>query len=70
MSREELRSLKRLLPICTECKKVRDDADYWEEIEAYRRDPSAANLASGVCPACKENLLQREPSREQFAPAQ
>ena len=59
-ARDEVRNLKRLLPICIECKKVRNDSDYWQEIEAYSLDQTATHLARGICPTCMESILQRD----------
>jgi PleD family two-component response regulator len=56
-SAEEVRHLKRLLPVCTECKTVRDDSEYWEDIEAYLRDPAGAMPGRGVCPDCMESVF-------------
>ena len=47
-----IRQLKRLLPICMYCKKVRDDSDYWQEIEAYIRDQTGTDFSHGICPDC------------------
>jgi phosphoserine phosphatase RsbU/P len=69
-TREEVRNLKRLLPICTECRQVRDDADFWEEIDAYRSDQTGTYLASGICHGCKENLIEQERSRDPVVQAE
>ena len=47
-----MRQLKRLLPICMYCKKVRDDTDYWQEIEVYIRDHTGTDFSHGICPSC------------------
>ena len=52
---EALSKLKRLtgmLPICSSCKKIRNDAGYWEQIEAYILDHSEAEFSHGICPEC------------------
>lgn len=56
---QKMRKLTHLLPICTECRKVRNDNDYWQDIEAYRADPAGAPSAQGICPACMTGILQR-----------
>lgn len=72
-AQDEVRNLKRLLPICVECGKVRDDRDYWREIDAYSRDPARAHPARGICPACVAGILQRnqryDPAAEDGLPA-
>lgn len=54
---DRMRHLKRLLPICMFCKKVRDDSDYWHEIEAYIRDHTGTDFSHGICPHCMKNEL-------------
>lgn len=56
---DEVRQLKRLLPICMYCKKVRDDGDYWQEIDAYLHDQTGTDFSHGVCPGCVETAMNR-----------
>ncbi len=49
---ERMRQLKRLLPICMYCKKVRDDSDYWQEIEVYIRQQTGTDFSHSICPGC------------------
>jgi hypothetical protein len=51
-----VRRLRGLLPICMSCKKIRDDAGYWREIEDYVREHSYADFSHGVCPHCMKRL--------------
>jgi hypothetical protein len=44
--------LKGLLPICSYCKKIRNDEGYWEKIEKYIKSHSAAEFTHGICPEC------------------
>lgn len=44
--------LRGLLPICSHCKKVRDDAGYWNQLDAYVAQRSEAELSHGICPDC------------------
>jgi DNA-binding response OmpR family regulator len=46
--------LEGLLPICSYCKKVRDDGNYWHQVEAYVTAHSGAQFSHGVCPECYE----------------
>lgn len=48
----QVKTLRGLLPICTACKKVRDDRGYWQEIEEYVGHRSDADFSHGVCPDC------------------
>jgi DNA-binding response OmpR family regulator len=49
-----VRQLSGLLPICAYCKRVRDDADYWQQIEQYLAKRSEAQFTHGICPDCFE----------------
>jgi len=58
---ESLAQVKRLhglLPICAYCKKVRNDANYWQQIEAYVSEHSDATFTHGICPECYEKALR------------
>ena len=57
-SMEEVRALKRLLPICMYCKKVRDDADYWQDIDAYIHEQTGTDFSHGICPGCMEKVVE------------
>ena len=45
-----------LLPICSSCKKIRDDKGYWNQIEGYIREHSDATFSHGICPDCTKAL--------------
>jgi hypothetical protein len=53
---EEVKTLSGFLPICASCKKIRDDKGYWNQIEAYISEHSAAEFSHGICPECIEKL--------------
>ncbi|NNE44797.1 MAG: response regulator transcription factor [Gemmatimonadetes bacterium] len=46
------KTLRGLLPICAYCKKIRDDKNYWTEVESYIQEASDASFSHGVCPGC------------------
>lgn len=50
----ELRVLKGVIPICMYCKKIRDDKESWQQLEAYITEHSEALFSHGVCPSCYE----------------
>ncbi len=52
-----VRTLSGLLPICAYCKRVRDDKDYWQQIEQYVGDHSQAEFSHGICPECLDVQL-------------
>ena len=52
----EVKILRGFLPICTSCKKIRDDRGFWNQIELYIRDHSEAEFTHSICPECAKNL--------------
>jgi hypothetical protein len=52
----ELVTLRRLLPMCANCHKVRDDADYWQGVDDYLRKYTALQFTHGLCPDCVRKL--------------
>ena len=55
--RAQVKTLRGLLPICCHCKKIRDDAGYWQSVETYISAHSDAEFTHGYCPACAEKAL-------------
>lgn len=49
-------TLHGLLPICASCKKIRDDAGYWKQIEEYVSEHTDAEFTHGLCPDCMQRL--------------
>lgn len=52
----EIKTLSGLLPICANCKKVRDDKGYWNQIESYIQQHSEAEFSHSMCPECSDKL--------------
>jgi PAS domain S-box-containing protein len=50
----EIKTLKGIIPICSHCKKIRDDSGYWNILEAYIQEHSEAALSHSICPECAE----------------
>ena len=48
----EVKTLTGLLPICSGCKKIRDDKGYWKEVEVYVMQHTDAKFTHGLCPGC------------------
>ncbi|MCP3951301.1 MAG: hypothetical protein GY697_03665 [Desulfobacterales bacterium] len=48
----DVKTLSGLLPICSVCKKIRDDTGYWNQIEAYIHKHSGTRFSHGICPDC------------------
>ncbi len=51
--------LQGLLPICCYCKKIRDDRNYWHEVESYIQQHSQAKFTHGICPECYQKVVQQ-----------
>ena len=52
----ELKVLHGILPICSNCKKIRDDKGNWDHVEVYMRDHTDAEFSHSLCPECAEKL--------------
>ena len=61
-----VRILQGLLPICSYCKKIRDDSNYWQQIENYVTAHSGAQFSHSVCPQCYEEIVK--PQLEELYP--
>jgi hypothetical protein len=53
----EIKVLKGILPICAQCKRIRDDEGRWQQMERYISRHSGAQFTHGYCPECAEALL-------------
>lgn len=56
----EVKQLQGILPICSYCKRVRDDKNYWQQVEIYVSQRTAAQFSHGICPACLEKHFSNE----------
>jgi hypothetical protein len=52
----DIKQLSGMLPICSSCKKIRNDKGYWQQIETYIRDHSEAEFSHSICPDCATKL--------------
>jgi DNA-binding response OmpR family regulator len=50
----QVKTLSGLLPICSYCKRIRNDEDYWEQLEMYVAEHTGAEFSHGICPHCME----------------
>jgi len=53
----EIKKLRGFLPICSYCKKIRNDRNYWEQIESYISDHSDVQFSHGICPECEASVM-------------
>lgn len=56
----EVKRLRRLLPICCYCKKIRDDQNYWQQVDHYLAQHSNLQFTHGICPACWQKEVEPE----------
>jgi PAS domain S-box-containing protein len=54
----EVRSLRAILPICSYCKRVRDDENYWQSVEEYISEHTDTRFSHGICPSCFEREVE------------
>jgi PAS domain S-box-containing protein len=56
----EVRELQEILPICSYCRNIRDDRNYWQTVENYISHHTNTRFSHGICPACYENVVEPE----------
>jgi hypothetical protein len=56
---DRIQTLRGLIPICSRCKKIRDDGGYWQEVEHYVSSRSEADFSHSYCPACSDAEIAR-----------
>ena len=49
---KEVKTLRGIVPICSFCKKIRNDKGYWDQVEVYVKEHTEADFSHGICPAC------------------
>ena len=55
-----VKMLQGLLPICLYCKKIRDDRNYWQQLDKYVADHTEARFSHGICPECYDKVVKPE----------
>jgi DNA-binding response OmpR family regulator len=53
----KIHELQELIPICSYCKKIRDDGNYWQQVESYLAARAGVHFSHGVCPECYEKVV-------------
>lgn len=53
-----VKQLQGLLPICSYCKKVRDDQNYWQQVDSYISKHSEVEFSHSICPTCYDRLIE------------
>ncbi len=57
---DQMKRLQGILPICGYCKKIRNDSDYWQNVESYISSHSEAEFSHSICPPCFETKVKPE----------
>ena len=60
----EVKTLSGMLPICSSCKKIRDDKGYWNRIESYIKSHSQVQFSHGICPDCAKKIYPEFESKK------
>ena len=58
-----VKTLTGRLSICCYCKKIRDDKNYWQQVDTYVADHSEAQFTHGICPDCRDKIVRPELER-------
>jgi hypothetical protein len=53
----EQEEIRRIIPICAKCKKIRNDEEYWDELEAYFKEHMDLDFTHGLCPQCFQEFM-------------
>ncbi|MCP4021801.1 MAG: response regulator [Desulfobacteraceae bacterium] len=57
----EIKILRGLLPMCSKCKKIRNDKGFWKEVDSYLEEFSMLTFSHGLCPDCLDTLYGEKP---------
>jgi uncharacterized protein with PIN domain len=59
----QLHRLEEMMPMCSYCKKIRDDSNYWQQIETYINERTGTEISHSVCPDCYKRVVLPELER-------
>jgi PAS domain S-box-containing protein len=59
----EVRTLQEILPICSYCKKIRDDENYWHTVESYISHHTDSRFSHSICPSCMTSVVESQLGR-------
>jgi sigma-B regulation protein RsbU (phosphoserine phosphatase) len=67
---QRAQQLERLLPICSYCKKIRDEGNHWQQLESYMTQVTEFKFSHSICPCCYESIVNPDlESRAETSPA-
>jgi phosphoserine phosphatase RsbU/P len=64
----QVNRLEELMPMCSYCKKIRDDKNYWQQIESYINERTGTEISHSVCPDCYARVVVPELERMKAKP--
>ena len=50
----EITTLREIIPICSHCRRIRNDRAYWRSVEVYCKDPMGVDFTHGICQECRQ----------------
>ena len=56
---KEIKQLRGILPMCAWCHKIRDDDNYWQQVDDYLSNHTAADISHGICPDCYKKMMEQ-----------
>ena len=59
----KVKQLQTILPICSYCKHVRDDQNYWQQVDSYLSEHTDTQFSHGICPDCYESVVKPQLER-------
>jgi phosphoserine phosphatase RsbU/P len=59
----QVHQLEEMMPMCSYCKKIRDDKNYWQQIESYINERTGTEISHSVCPDCYKRVVVPELER-------
>ena len=65
----QVRQLEEMLPICSYCKKIRDDRNYWQQIEGYINERTGSEFSHSICPDCYQRVVVPELEKLKTSPS-
>ncbi|MBN2200577.1 response regulator [bacterium] len=63
-SLDTIKTLGGLIPICSHCKKIRNDKGYWQQLEIYIKEHTDAEFTHGLCPECEKTIYSKYASKD------
>ena len=55
----EVKTLQAYLPICSYCRKIRNDENYWQNVESYITTHTGTQFSHGICPSCYTTVMEQ-----------